>query len=359
MGKARILEITSYPPPRAGWGVRVEYVKKQLETEGHDCVVLNLGQARKIPSPEYETVLDGWDYVRKVWRFCRLGFVVHMHTNGDSPKGFVLTLLAEAINLLWGKRCVLTFHAGVDQIYFPRPKYPWLLPMYKVLFGIPRRIVCNNAAVKAKIAEYGVPLEKIVPIPAFSRQYLEYTAADLPAPVEAFYRRFRSVVFTYIRIREGFYLDTLLDGFARVAAECPDAGLAFCGVAGDIDPKLMAQVEDQIARLALADRVCIIDDLDHDRFMTALTRSALYLRTPTTDGVAASVLEALALGVPVVGSDNGTRPEGVVVYDASNAEGLASAVLHVLKDRSRAAAAIGCPKIADTVATEVALLTGS
>jgi hypothetical protein len=54
---ARILEITSYPPPRAGWGIRVEYLKHRLEAEGHTCTVLNLGTSRTIPSPEYETVL--------------------------------------------------------------------------------------------------------------------------------------------------------------------------------------------------------------------------------------------------------------------------------------------------------------
>ena len=53
---ASLLEVTSYPPPRAGWGLRVEFLKKQLEAEGHQCVVLNIGTSRAIPSPEYETV---------------------------------------------------------------------------------------------------------------------------------------------------------------------------------------------------------------------------------------------------------------------------------------------------------------
>jgi hypothetical protein len=70
---AKILEVTSYPPPRAGWGVRVEYVKRQLEHEGHSCVVINIGNSRTIPSAEYETVMGGADFVRKVWRFCVAG----------------------------------------------------------------------------------------------------------------------------------------------------------------------------------------------------------------------------------------------------------------------------------------------
>ena len=177
---AKILEICSYPPPRGGWSMRVEFVKKQLEADGHACVVLNTGPSRRIPNPEYETVMDPLDFVRKVWKFSRAGFVLHAHVNGDSSKGFVRTLLSQIINLASGERGCLTFHAGVDQIYFPRQKAPALVPLYWLMFAIPRRIICNSDAVKAKIEEYGVKPEKIVPIPAFTRQYLEFTRGSPP-----------------------------------------------------------------------------------------------------------------------------------------------------------------------------------
>lgn len=355
--RAKILQITSYPPPRAGWGMRVEFLKKRLESEGHVCTVLNIGRSRTIPSPEYETVLGGLDYVRKVWRFSRNGFVVHMHVNGEAPKGFVLSLLAEGINLLWGKRCFLTFHAGVEQIYFPRPKYPWLLPMYWVLFGIPRRIICNSDAVKAKILEYGVPDSKVVPIPAFSSQYVDRVSTPLPQTVADFYARVPRVVFAYVRIRPGFYLDTMIDGFAKIAAAEPGAGLAVCGLSGDIDDALLADLNARIARHELADRVCLIDDLTHDEFLEALSRSALYLRTPTSDGVASSVLESLALGVPVVGSENGSRPPGVIAYMATDPSDLAAKVLVALFSRDAIVASMPRPPVRDTLHEEVSVLT--
>lgn len=356
MTPRRILEITSYPPPRAGWGVRVQFLKKHLEAQGHVCVVLNIGRSRVIPSPEYETVLSGLDYVRKVWRFSRRGFLVHMHVNGESPKGFVLSLLAIGINLVWGKRCVLTFHAGVDQLYFPRPKAPLLLPMYKVLFGVPRHIICNSEPVKEKICEYGVRPEKVSVIPAFSRQYLEYDTVQLPPHVEEFYRRHPHVVLTYIKLRPGFYQDTLLDGFALLAARRNDVGLVMCGLSGDIDPVLQQDLYDRIARHGLADRVCLIDDLDHHAFLTALSRSSLYLRTPTTDGVASSVLEALSLRVPVVGSENGSRPAGVITYRANDPTDLADTVARVLDNRAEVVSHISTPDVRDTLDEEANLL---
>jgi glycosyltransferase involved in cell wall biosynthesis len=355
--RAKILEITSYPPPRAGWGVRVEFLKKHLEAAGHECVVLNTGRSRKIPSREYETVLGGMDYVRKVWKYARAGFTAHLHVNGASPKGLVLTIVAQFLNLLCGRRCYLTFHAGVKQIYFPRSQAPLWWPVFWLVFTLPRTIICNNEAVKAKIQEYGIAADKIRPIPAFSAQYLEGEAKPLGPHVEEFYGRFESVVLTYVRIRVGFYLDVLINGVARLAERRRDTGIVICGVAGDIDPTLWAEFERLVARHGLSDRICIVDDLEHDAFLAALKRSALYLRTPTSDGVASSVLEALSLGIPVVAAENGSRPAGTVTYTATDPAALAEAVDRVLSNRAAVVAAIPPVPVKDTLQDEADLLT--
>lgn len=356
--RARILEVTSYPPPRAGWGIRVEYLKARLEREGHQCVVLNIGTSRAIPSDQYETVLGGGDFLRKVWRFSRQGFLVHAHANGDAIKGTVLALIASLVNLAHGRRCVLTFHAGAIQRYFPRHRAWGLFPLYWLLFAIPRTIICNSDAVKACIRGYGVPSRKIVPIPAFSRQYLEFTEATLPPALEAFYARYPTVVFTYIRLRPLFYPLALVDGAALLAARRPDLGVVFCGAhGGHFEPELRKEFEARLDSHQLRDRVCLLEDLDHDAFLTALQRSTLYLRTPITDGVASSVMESIALGVPVVACENGTRPKGVLTYPAEDADAMAAAVERVLDHRAEAVAAQAGLEVADTLADEVAILT--
>jgi glycosyltransferase involved in cell wall biosynthesis len=354
---SKILQITSYPPPRAGWGVRVEFLKKYLEAQGHDCKVLNIGTSRAIPSREYETVLGGLDYVRKVWRFSRQGYVAHVHANGASPKGFVLAITAEILNLLSGQRCFLTFHAGVDQLYFPRPKSPLLFPVFWLLFVLPRSIICNSEAVKAKIVEYGISPSKIVPIPAFSRQYLETAEGELPEDVHAFYARFREVIFCYLKMRTQYYPVTAVRGFARLAARRPGVGLVLAGVDGHSESDTWAIVKADLARPELRDRVILIDDLPHDRFLQAVGRSTVFLRTPVSDGVCSSLLEALALRVPVVAAENNTRPEGVITYPVEDVEALASTLEDVLIRRDEIAAAMQPPEIRDTLADEAALLT--
>lgn len=356
--RAQILEVTSYPPPRAGWGIRVEYLKKRLEQEGHRCVVLNIGNSRAIPSDQYETVLGGRDFIEKVWRFTGEGCTVHAHANGDAVKGTLLALTALVLSLLRGRRPVLTFHAGAIQRYFPRHRSWGLAPLYALLFALPRHIICNNEAVKSCIRGYGVPARRIVPIPAFSRQYLEFSPVALPDQLEMFFARFQRVVFTYIRLRPLFYPLTLLDGIAALTARRSNVGVVLCGASGGhFEPDLRREFEARIERHGLADRVCILDDLDHDAFLTALQRSTLYLRTPITDGVAASVMEALAFGVPVVACENGTRPPGVVTYPADDADRMAAAVERVLDHRADVVAAQAGIDVPDTLADEIDLLT--
>ena len=216
--------------------MRVELIKKQLEAEGHDCVVLNTGKNRLVPSADYETILGPWDFVAKVWRYSRAGFVVHEHVNGDSAKGFIRTLLAQMLNLLAGHRSYLTFHAGVDQVFFPKHKAPALFPVYWLMFTLPRKIVCNSAAVKEKIVEFGITPDKVVPIPAFTRQYLEFETAPLSPMIETVLSRFPEVIFTYIRVRPGFNLPNLIEAFAILAQARSDVGLLIVGVTDDIDP---------------------------------------------------------------------------------------------------------------------------
>ncbi len=359
MEPARILEVTSYPPPRSGWAVRVEFLKKRLEREGHQCVVLNVGTSRQMPSDEYETVMGGVDFVRKVWRFSRRDFTVHAHANGDALKGLLLALAAELINLACGRRCYLTFHAGAIQRYFPRERNRWLAPVFWLLFLIPRHIICNSDAVKGCIARYGVPARKIVPIPAFSRQYLEFTSVSLPESLQRFVERYPMVVFTYVRMRPLFYPLTLVDGMAAVMRRRPEVGLVVCGGTGHADEGVWPAFQVAVQQHGVEDRICLVDDLDHDAFLTALQRSALYLRTPITDGVASSVLEALALGIPVVACENGTRPRGVITYAAEDAAQMAAAVEYVLGHRAVIVGGLDDVEVHDTLSDEVALLTSA
>ena len=355
----RILQISGYPPPRSGWAVRVQYLKEHLQALGHECVVLNTGVSRKIPSPEYETVLGLFDYAVKVWRYTRAGFLPHVHVNGKSPKGLALALIAELIGRANGTGTVLTFHAGEQQQYFPKSTAPAWAPLFTALFKLPSHIICNNEAVKARICEYGIPAQKITPIQAFSRQYLQFQRVSLGAGLEAFWSRFDSVLFSYLNLRPGYHPDTLLDAFERLTTRRADIGLVLCGVMGHPDPELSVRVRARLAAAPLRDRVHVVDDLDHDQFLTAVSRAAVFVRTPPEDGVSSSVLEALALRTPVVAAANDTRPNGVIAYPPTDAAALARVLEDVLDRRAEVIASLPVPELPDTLSQEAAILVRS
>ena len=341
--------------------MRVRFLKRYLEERGHRCVVLNIGSSRTIPSDEYETVLSGLDYVRKVWRFSREGLVAHVHVNGSSWKGFGLALSALLINLVSGRRSFVTFHAGIDQVFFPRHKSPALWPVLWTIFTLPRTIICNTDEVKARIVEYGVGGRKIVSIPAFSTQYLASPSEALPAPMEAFYRDHTRVVFCYARILPMFFPQTMVEGFARLVTDrgMENTGLILCGTAGHVDDELWKAVLTTIDRLGISQRVLVIGDLSHGAFLHALRRASVYLRTHVSDGACASISEALALGTPVVASENHTRPPQVRTYPPDDAHSLARTLAEVLCDRDEIVANLRPAELRDTLAHEANLLMTS
>lgn len=356
---ARILEVSSFPPPLSGWSVRIQFLKERLEREGHVCTVLNIGPSRRVPSDQYECVLGPVDFVRKLWGFSARGYRVHAHVNGHSVKGLALATVAMVVNRLRGRRPILTFHGGAEQSYFPRLRgsaaAAWA---FRAMFALADRIVCNSEAVKAGIVDYGVEPSRITPIPAFSTDYMRFEPEPLPESLEQFRSRWNEFVFTYIRLRAVFHPDVLLDGFARLATMRPGVGFFVCGVGEHAEPEALQAFRLRAERHPLAERLMVVDELPRTQFLSLLGRAHVCVRSPTTDGVSSSVLEALALRVPVVASENGHRPAGVLTYPARDAVTLADTVAHVLDHRPAVVAAIPEITAPDTIADEVRLLAG-
>ena len=349
----KILEISSYPPPRAGWGIRVSFVKEALIEAGHVCDVINIApESRKIPSPEYLTSMNGLDYFWKCLKLSLQGYRVHMHLNGNSPKGFILTILAEIANLLTFKRPVLTVHAGPYQIYFPKERAPHLTPMFKFIFGVARKVICNSEAVKEKIVEYGVNPEKVVPIQAFSKQYLRFHKISVNGELGGFIANRQPLISSYVFFRPEFFIDDMVRGIAELAKSYPNIGLMILGSSDNSEP-----IRELVQELGIEKHVYFAGDQDHDSFLTLVTQSDICLRTPIRDGVSSSVLEALALEVPVVASENGRRPESVITYDHESIPDMVRALRETIEQLPQVKSQIVKPHIRDTVAEEVAVLT--
>ena len=327
------------------------FVRRYLEAKGHLCEVLNIGKSRKIKGRDYLDVQNGVDYLRKVIWHARRGYLVHTHVNGDSIKGLVLTLLAEIVSVLIGRKCVLTFHAGPEQRFFPKHRSRVMAPLYKLAFALPERIICNSDVVKRNIETYRVAGDKIIPIPAFSRQYLEYSSVVLPQEVQEFLKHHNPIVVCYFFLRPEFFVESLIDSLRQVALEVPNMGVVLIGADTSSE-----KVTEMIYRANLKEFVYHAGDLSHDQFMTLVSQAHFFIRTPQKDGVSSSVLEALSLRIPVIASENGTRPMGVINFKAGDPADLASKLLDAWKSYHAVKLQTVSPAIRDTVEQEATLL---
>jgi glycosyltransferase involved in cell wall biosynthesis len=326
---AKVLQIGNYPPPACGWAVQTELIVKEIRRRGHVCEVLNINENRKTKSNEYVDVQNGFDYLQKVVRFAARGYQFQVHVNGQSVKGYLLAVLAAAVGRMTGRPVALSWRGGLHQKYFPCDNSRRLRWAYRQLFRLSNQISCNSLPIKRAIENYGIASHRVSAIPAFSTQHLDFEPAQLHADVESFLRR-RWVFFCYVSFRPEYRLPVLREAMRRFREAYPEAGFVWLGFPG----KEMTAVRSFVADWSQSEQngLLLLGNLPHSTFLTLLTRCAAYVRMPVCDGVASSILESLALGVPVIASENGSRPARVTTFEDRNATDLASKLAFVVEN---------------------------
>ncbi len=310
--------------------METKLVVEQLRSDGYICEVLKINENRRIKSLEYIDVQNGFDYLRKIVRFALRGYTFHVHVAGGAWKGYVLALLALLVNRAAGKSAFLTFHGGYPQPYFPRPPHSPVGFAFKVLFALAAAVRCDSDEIKRAIESYGISPKRVAAIAAFSPQYLTFPVVQLPANVENFLTRRRPVFFCYVCYRPEYRLEVLRRGMANFRQHYPNAGFIWLG----FPQKELRIAEKWISDWLASERdsLLLLGNVEHPVFLTLLQRCFACIRTPACDGVSASVLEALAMGIPVIASENHRRPAGVITYQENDPHDLCSKLLVTLKD---------------------------
>lgn len=356
-GAPKILHIGNYPPPLCGWAIHLKLVVDEMRRRGYTCEILKINENREVPSPHYVDVQGGLDYFLKLWRYALRGYRLSMHVNGQSRPGYLLALAAMIVGRMVLRPSYLTFHGGLSQQFFPRRDSFKLRNAFRLLFTLAGKITCNSEEIKQEIVRYGIPAEKVTPISAFSSQYLDFEPRALEAPVEQFLRAHDPLICSYVSFRPEYELETMRAAMQSLRQEYPRAGFIWLGFPG----KEMPKAQEYVGTWSPEERqsLLLLGNLDHDAFLTLMTRSAIFWRTPACDGVSASVLESLTLGIPVVASDNGRRPQGVVTYRETDAADMTAKLAYVAGNLASVRASLKQNKSEDKVGEKVDWLVGS
>ena len=350
-GVPKILHIGNFPPPLCGWAIHLKLVVDEMRRRGYICEILKINENREVPSPDYVDVQGGFDYFRKLWRYAFRGYRLSMHVNGQSKVGYLLALAAMIVGRIVFRPSYLTFHGGLSQMYFPKRESFKLRNAFWLLFSLAGKITCNSEEIEQEIVKYGIPAAKISAIPAFSSQYLDFAPRSLDGATEEFFRVHDPVICSYVAFRPEYELETMREAMAQFRREHPNAGFIWLGFPDKEMPKAQEFVRSWPAEERAS--LLLLGNMDHDTFLTYMTRSRIFWRTPTCDGVSASVLESLTLGIPVVASDNGRRPEGVVTHRETDAADMAAKLAYVVEHFDTIKAGLKENKSVDRVGEKV------
>ena len=314
-----------------GWAIQTKLVTDELRRRGQVCEVLKINENRQIKDPAYIDVQNGPDYLLKILKYSLSGYTLNVHLNGQSKKGYLLALAAAIVGRLTFCPALVTFHGGASQEYFPRHDSFGLHWKFKLLFHLAGRIACDSEPVKDGIRSYGIDEKKIDPIETFSAQYLEFRPAPLSKEIEDFLSAHTPVFFSYVSFRSEYRLEILREAMNEFRKYSPRAGFVWLGFPG----KEMPAAKEFVGAWSGDERdsLLLLGNLEHDQFLTLLTRCFAYVRSPACDGVSASVLESLGLGIPVIASENGSRPPGVITYPENDATALCARMLDLAQNR--------------------------
>lgn len=311
----KVLLVGDFPPPNGGVATHVEELFRAVRARGGACAVLDVGKGQ-LPA-------DGVIPAGSELRFAGLlashaarGWQIHLHTPGNNAKSWLLIAACAAAGR---GRSIVTLHSGLAPAWL-REK-PWRRALARLVLRGYAHVIAVNEEIREAIGFDGAEV-----LPAFSSEAVKPGAPppDIPAA---------SPLFCAMHVpRPEYGLPWLLEAFARVRRELPQAGLALYGTATE--------------RLHV-DGVRGFGELARPQALALIAACNVFVRPTLADGDSVSVREALALGRPVVASEVGKRPPGVRLVPVGDAEALARAMIEAARAPVREVAAM--PDSADRI----------
>ena len=184
-----------------------------------------------------------------------------------------------------------------------------LRPFFRYWFPYRLRSICARACSAAYVTEYSLQRRYPPASNAFSTSY-----SDVELPQEAFINNSRSFhqktgtfnlisIGSLAQIYKG--IDVLIDAVAICLREGLDLRLIIVG-----DGKYRQELEEQVRSLDLGQQVSFLGQLPAGHAVrTELSQADLFVLPSRTEGLPRALIEAMAQGLPCIGSKVGGIPE--------------------------------------------------
>lgn len=201
----------------------------------------------------------------------------------------------------------------------------------------PQLIVACTAEIAETLVTIGVQQSRIVILSNALPLRLDPRADQVLPPEVADFADTHAPLLASISGWYGLYgSQDLVEAVRRLRPSNPRLGLVLM-VKGGGDAGFRAGLLEILARDGLRDAVVVRED--ERAVFPILRRADAFVRTPHHEGDAISVREALAVGTPVVASDVGFRPSGVVRYRPADVDDLAARLRETIDRTAESAGA--------------------
>ncbi|MDP6038797.1 MAG: glycosyltransferase, partial [Candidatus Latescibacteria bacterium] len=197
---------------------------------------------------------------------------------------------------------VTTFY-GMDVSVLPRLR-KWR-KRFQRLFFEGELFLAEGPFMGERLITLGCPANRVV---------VQHLGVDLTQiGFEAEHTNERPVVLTYAVFREKKGVIYAIRAFAKVVSRYPQAELRMIG-----DGPLRSVLEAEVDKLGIGERVIMLGLLPHEKALEELKRAAVLIYPSVTasdgdteGGAPVALIEAMAMGVPVVASHHADIPEVV------------------------------------------------
>ena len=311
----RVLIITGiFPPDIGGPATYVPQVARGLAERGHQVTVVTLSDRLDHDDRAYpfrvvrlpRRAFKPWRMLRTFWTLVRLGRGHDLlFVNGLAPEAvlanFVLRkpLAMKVVGDLAWERATNLGWTSDDFETFQRKRYGLRTELLKALRAWwtrrAHRVIVPSRYLAKWVARWGVPEERIVVI----YNALEPLEDIKPLPVPLSTPVKAVTVGRLIPLKR-------VDGILQAVAQVPGLGLVIVG-----DGPERPRLEHLAESLGIMDRVYFAGRRNREETLGIIASCDLFVLNSTHEGLPHVILEAMALGLPVVATAVGGTPEVV------------------------------------------------
>jgi len=312
------------PPPYGGIAVYLLQLLQNLQLAGVRCKVVDTGLTHNRRSWR-EVMRRLGNYLSnaaKVWRTS--GDIVHCLTGGH--RGIYAAGFLALAGRLSGKRVVFSFMTG-DICRVIKQVGRVERAIIRFVIRLADKVIASNMDIQQSLLDMGLAPSAVIHLSNALPRVEQRRAALWPDGVREFFDSHHPIIVATGAFYPVYGLDIFIQAVAALPPSFSRVGLLLIIKEGS-DQQYEAQVRDLLEEMRLSSQTLLVQNIPD--VPTVVAHCDLFVRPTLTDGDSLSVREALMVGVPVVASNVGLRPNGVILFQAGSWRDLTIKMTEVL-----------------------------